>query len=104
MKKAFRKAFAVTLSATLALSVLAGCGSSDSGSGSGASADAGAADSADASASEGSGKTDLQIIYTAEPSSFLPGSEAVLKGHMIQCNIYETLVMEDSADSTNLIS
>lgn len=104
MKKAFRKAFAVTLSATLALSVLAGCGSSDSGSssGSGTSAEAGSGDSADA-ASEGSGKTDLQIIYTAEPSSLLPGQEAVSNGHMIQCNIYDTLVMEDPADRTNII-
>ena len=98
MKKGLQKVFAVTLSATLAVSVLAGCGSGSGSSGSSSSSSSGAAASA-----EGTGKTDLQVIYTAEPTSLLPGSEAQSNGHMIQCNIYDTLVLETNGDRTKLV-
>ena len=71
MKKSLQKAFAITLSATLAVTMLAGCGGSGSTSSSSGS-------SSGTEASADAGKTDLKVIYTAEPTSLLPGSEALI--------------------------
>ena len=108
MKKTLNGALAVALTAVMAVTMLSGCGSSNAPASSGAAAETTAAAQGDsgnsgASSSESSGKTELKIIYVTEPSNLLPGSEAVSSGHFVQCNIYDTLIMETNGDRSKLV-
>ena len=110
-----KKQLSLVLTAVMVAASLAACGGSSQPAATTAAAapaetQAAAADAAApaeteaaAPAAESSGKTELKVIYTTEPSNLLPGSEAVSSGHFVQCNLFDTLVMETNGDRSTLI-
>jgi peptide/nickel transport system substrate-binding protein len=68
-----------------------------------AAAETQAAAPAEAAPAASTGKTDLTIINTVEPQTLLPGSENLSAGHLIQCQIYDTLVMETPGARSTLV-
>ncbi len=112
-----RKTISIVLAAVMAAASLAACGGSSSAPAetqAAASAETQAAASAETQAAApaetqaaapaaSSGKTDLTIINTVEPTSMVPGVESLSAGHLIQCQIYDTLVMEQNGDRNTLL-
>jgi len=108
-----KKQLSLVLTAVMVAASLAACGGSSqpaatTAAGAPAETEAAAAAApaeteAAAPAAESSGKTDLKVISTTEPSNLLPGSEAVSAGHFIQCNLFDTLVMEANGDRSTLL-
>ncbi len=68
-----------------------------------AAAETQAAAPAEAAPAASTGKTDLTIINTVEPQTLLPGSENLSAGHLMQCQIYDTLVMETPGARSTLV-
>ena len=104
-----KRKVSLVIAAVMVASSLAACGGSSTATTTAAPAETQAAAAgetqaaAEAAPAASTGKTDLTIINTVEPQTLLPGSENLSAGHLIQCQVYDTLVMETPGARSTLV-